>query len=64
MKPAYTYPSVMRRAFAAATRNVPCEKRTRTYAMIKSSLGRGLGLVRHRTGWTIQRQGGRKHGRR
>ncbi|MDO4708272.1 MAG: hypothetical protein Q4B94_00345 [Pseudomonadota bacterium] len=64
MKPAYTYPSTMRRAFAAATYSIPRTERTRTYATIKSALGRGLGLVRHRTGWTIQRQGGRKHVRR
>lgn len=49
----------MRLAFERATANTPRTSRTRVYAMVRSALNRKLGLVLHRTMWSVARRGSR-----
>lgn len=49
-------PNTMHTAFAAASQNVPKEKRTSQYAMVQSALGRKLGVSRRKVLWSVARE--------
>lgn len=49
------FENAMRLAFARATADVPRNERTAVYAMVRSALGRRIGVTKRKTLWSVDR---------